>query len=140
VVVIIIQRAYLAAWHYLHDNFAFHTVFNYIHLTYIAIWSMQRSTIDFLFICQWLHASEFTSGDRERSSGFLKLILFPLKMIQPRCALFECLLKYSLTQYTNKFSRLLVSSLLTNHNQKLFYEDLPTKFLPYSKIKFTGQS
>jgi len=89
VVLIIIQGAYLAAWNYLHDNIAFHTVFNYIHFTYIVIWSIQRSIIDFLYISHWLHASEFTSGDRERSSGFLKVILFPLKMIQLRFALFE---------------------------------------------------
>jgi hypothetical protein len=135
VTVIISQRAHLAAWNYLHDNFAFHSAFNYI-----LTWSIQRSTIDFVLIRQWLHASEFMSEDRGRSSGFLEVILFPLKMIQPRCSLFECLLKYSLTQHTYSFSRLLVSALLTNHNQTFFYEESRMTFLPYSKIKFTGPS
>ena len=83
VVVIINQGAQLATWYYFHDNFAFHTVFKCIrcilhtnmeHTKKYAWYSIHKVlTFD----------SKFTSGDRELSSGFLEVILIPLKVIQP---------------------------------------------------------
>jgi len=140
-------------------------------VTYTLIWSIQRSTIGFLFIRYWLLIQNLRQGIGNEvqvsyryyyyyyyyyySIGTIvhcglwpvekgpstfsylpEVILFPLKMIKPRCALFECLLKFSPTQQTFECSRLLISALLTSHNQNFLLWRPPNEISPIPKNKF----
>jgi hypothetical protein len=134
-VVFISQRAQLAAWNYFRHNFAFHTAFNYIHHNFHTNMEHTQKYNWFSIYNVLTFDSKFTSGDRERSSGFLQVILFPLKKVHLRCALLEYLLKYSLTQHTYRFSRLLISASLTSHNQKFLLWRQSIEISPILKDK-----
>ena len=136
VVVIISQRVQLAAWKYFHDNLAFHFVFNYIHCNLHTNMEHTKKYNWFSIYKVLTIDSKFSSGDWEWSSGFLEVIIFPLKMIQPRCALFEYLLKYSPTQHTYECYRLIISALLTNHNQNFILWRPSNEINPIPEDKF----